>query len=174
MLALFIGSFWPSFWPILLLQQVFALMLSWWFGALLADTFTKRISISFIYLTPLAIGLIPGLFFAFPSTIINDTFCAIGFVGILSICFASLERGRTLAILNQLKWLGDCSYTLYVIHFPLIVLFSGWLMWRDPLLPSHFGFVWLGIIGSVLIAYAIHFLVEKPFTSAPAKKRSSL
>ena len=165
MIVLFFLSFWPDYWPIFLLAQVFSLMLSWWFGALLADVYVGRIRVSIKWLMPLSIILIPGIVGYFSSPILNDTCCALGFIGIMSICFYWQNQGRSLGILNHLKWLGDCSYTLYVIHFPILVLFSGWVIATDGYLPSHFGLVWLSIIGSVFIAWVVHFVVEKPFTS---------
>lgn len=166
---LFLLSFWPSYWPSILLQQVFALMLSWWLGALLADVYSGRIAIPFSWLIPLILALAPGILAVSSSIVINDTLCAIGFIGLLSGCFFLQRNGFSLGGLLKLKWLGDCSYTLYVIHFPLIALFSGYLMSRNPQLPSHFGFVWVGIIGAVVLSYGVHFLVEKPFTSRRPK-----
>lgn len=71
-------------------------------------------------------------------------------------------------------WEGySAGYTLYVIHFPVLVLPSGWLMAQNlkGSLPAHFGWALAGIFASLGIAYALHFLVEKPFLGR-AKARS--
>jgi peptidoglycan/LPS O-acetylase OafA/YrhL len=67
------------------------------------------------------------------------------------------------------------SYTLYVTHFPILVLASGWLMSRSPkgLLPQHFGWVFAGMGTALLIAYGLHFIVERPFLTPARRKVSS-
>lgn len=163
MFILFIGSFFPSIWPIKLLQQIFGLMLSWWMGALLADIYTGRIKINFKWLTPLTILIIPSLLKWIVDPIISDTLIALGFSGIIAICFFLQEKNIELKPLNQLKWLGDMSYTLYVIHFPILVFISGWIIQRNTHLPSHFAWVAFGIITTMIFAWISHYIVEKPF-----------
>ena len=169
MMVLFLLSFWPNYWPVYILAQVFSLMLSWWFGALLADVYVGRISISLRWLMPLSLALIPGLAGYFPGSVLNDTSCALGFIGVLASCFHWQDYGRSLGLLDKLKWLGDCSYTLYVIHFPILVFASGWVLANDQRLPRHFGLVWLSIILLVLFAWLIHFGTERPFISRKSR-----
>jgi peptidoglycan/LPS O-acetylase OafA/YrhL len=36
----------------------------------------------------------------------------------------------------------------------------------NNVMPRSFVYVWLAVIGVVIIAYGLHFIVEKPFVSA--------
>jgi peptidoglycan/LPS O-acetylase OafA/YrhL len=47
----------------------------------------------------------------------------------------------------------------------ILVLLSGWVMSRSPagLLPDHFGWAVVGAATTLLVAYLLHFVVEKPF-----------
>lgn len=167
MTLLFVLSFFGALWPMLLLRSVFSAMLFWWFGALLADIYTGKIPISFKILCP----LIGALFFLplFPGgTVLNDLVWSIFFVGVISVCFVIQGlRAKLLTPLVKLKWLGDMSYSLYVIHFPVLILMSGWLMSRSPdhSLPSGFGYLVAGMCLIMASAYLAHLAVERPFIS---------
>jgi peptidoglycan/LPS O-acetylase OafA/YrhL len=68
------------------------------------------------------------------------------------------------------------SYTLYVTHFPILVLTGGWLMSRSPkgVLTQHFGWVFCGIAVTSAVAYGLHFVVERPFLSrVPLRKANA-
>jgi peptidoglycan/LPS O-acetylase OafA/YrhL len=162
---LFVASFFPAYWPLLLLNQIAGLLFSWWLGVFLAEVFVGRIKWAWsllFWLSPI-LGL--GLLGVVKNSVVSDTLCALGFTGVLSFCFWLQSRGIKLAILERLKWLGDCSYTLYVVHFPIMVLLSGFLIQKNGVLPTHFGFVIGGTIMVVLLAWLLHFIVEKPFTA---------
>jgi peptidoglycan/LPS O-acetylase OafA/YrhL len=167
MSLLFVLSFFGAIWPLLLLRSVFSAMLFWWFGALLADIYCGRIRISFKVLCPLiaALFLLP----LFPGgTVLNDLVWSIFFVGVISTCFVIQNLNpKILTPLVKLKWLGDMSYSLYVIHFPILILMSGWLMARSPdhSLPSGFLYLFAGMCLVLASAYLAHLAVERPFIS---------
>ncbi len=165
MTLLFGASFGPCYWPLRLLQQVFSAMLIWWLGVLLADVHAGRIRLSWktVAVVAMAIG---GAVWALVG---DGRSLAIGcgFAALLASGFALEARGKRLSWLEKLKPLGDMSYTLYVTHFPVLVLLSGWLMSRSEggVLPRHFGWVWVGMGLTMALAYGLHFVVEKPFLS---------
>ncbi len=165
MAFLFLLSFFPRLWPVRLFWEVFSLMITWWFGVLLADMYAGRIKNRF-GLCSLFVLLIPFLLKR-PFGILNDPLWALAFAGLISFCLYLEGKNIRLRILDCLKPLGDMSYTLYVIHSPLLILLSGWLMSRDPqhLLPKHFGWAGLGALMCLGVAYLGHLLVEKPFIS---------
>jgi peptidoglycan/LPS O-acetylase OafA/YrhL len=163
---LFACSFFPEYWPIKLLSDVFSMMVLWWFGVLLADVFTGRITgLNFDKLSFLIVAIPIALFKPVANILLVDSIWAVGFVGLLSSCFALQKRGFTLNMLNRLDWLGSFSYTLYAIHFPILVFLSGLLMQSSPdkTLPHHLFFVILALPLPTIIAYFVYFAVEKPF-----------
>ena len=167
MLTLFCLSFLSVIWPMKLLKDVFSLMVVWWLGVLLADIYTKRIHISIYWLSPLML-LLPLLVLNLAPPFFMPILWGMFFSGLICFCFFLQSKKISLEILNSLKWLGDMSYTLYVVHFPLLLFMSGWLIARSPdqkSLPTHFNWVFAGIILCVLFSYVLHFMIEKPFIS---------
>jgi peptidoglycan/LPS O-acetylase OafA/YrhL len=158
---------WPS--PLFWLRGVSQLMIVWWFGALLADCFTKRLSVRYdalaaLMFAPLVLGL--GTWVA-PW---RDILMGLAFTGLIAACFALQERGRTLSFLTRLQPLGEMSYTLYVVHFPIVAFMSGCLMKASggPL-PAHFGWVGAAVLLSLGLAWPLHLIVERPFLARAAK-----
>jgi peptidoglycan/LPS O-acetylase OafA/YrhL len=164
--ALYGLSFVDGLWPLALLQQVFSKMLIWWLGALTAERAAGRFQVPWRRLAWLA-ALLPSLPFLRLDDRLGDLFWGLGFMGVLASAFALYEQGWALRPLARMRWLGEMSYTLYVSHFPLIVLLSGWLMSRSPTgeLPRHIGWVGVGILLSLVFAWGAHFYVERPFMS---------
>ena len=78
---------------------------------------------------------------------------AAGFAGLIAAGFAWQERGGSLFVLEQLRPLGDCSYTLYVIHVPIVMFISGWLMSRSPTGALLTSFAWT-LLPAVIIPFA--------------------
>jgi peptidoglycan/LPS O-acetylase OafA/YrhL len=165
MILFFILSFFPGLFPLLLLRDVFSMMVCWWLGVLLADIYSGRIKIPFKYLAVLGV-LLPINFVKTLTEIytIKDLLFALGFFGLLALCFWLKEKGYQLKMLNKLKWLGDCSYTLYTIHFPLLMLMGVWIASHNGgNLPETFEYMIGGMILSVVLAHLFHFFTEKPF-----------
>jgi peptidoglycan/LPS O-acetylase OafA/YrhL len=172
LVALCVLSFVPSGNLLLLARTVFSLMIVWWFGVLLADCYVGRIQfplwkIGFLaLLLPLLIPLvIPFSTLSSPYLTIEDILWGLGFTGLIAAGLAWQNRGNSLWFLDIFKPLGDISYTLYVIHFPILTLLSGILMSQMPnqALPRDFSWTFFGIFVCLTVAYAAHFVTEKPF-----------
>jgi peptidoglycan/LPS O-acetylase OafA/YrhL len=169
--ALFALSAFPGLWPSLLMWQIASKMFVWWLGAVLAEGIAGRLAVRWQLLAPGAL-ILPVLPFVHVSAWASDLLWGIGFFGSFAAIFCLQQRGWRFEALGKLKWLGDTSYTLYVAHFPVLALMSGWLMSRSPTheLPRDFRWAAVGIGASLVVAYGAHLLVELPFTRRPASR----
>jgi peptidoglycan/LPS O-acetylase OafA/YrhL len=183
MVVMYLMSFFPPLWPVKLLQVIFSLMVCWWFGVLLADIYVGRWPISMWKLAPLSllfVGLVPVTFLAPAKSpgaaVILETLWALAFTGLLAASLAWQNRGGSLRFLEWLKPLGDMSYTLYVIHFPILIFISGWLISQSPTgaLPQNVGWTFVGIGVCLCVAYAAHFFTESPFVQRRPKPLQSI
>jgi peptidoglycan/LPS O-acetylase OafA/YrhL len=159
--------------PFFSAAQIFTALLTWWFGALLAEIHVGRLRVRWSWIAPLAL-LLPALPLLLPrlsrwpilaSGWGADTLYGLGFAGLFALCFVLRGRGWSLRFLTRLRPLGEMSYTLYIIHLPILVFLSGWLLAlsRDGSLPRHFGYFFLGSAVCLGVAWCAHFFVERPF-----------
>jgi len=102
-----------------------------------------------------------------PQGVNENWFFVLGFgmsaaIGILG--FAALEIGGALKIPKVLIILGSASYSIYLIHYPLIALMGKLLIKLG--LREYPGISWL-IVGATAIAFGIlaHYVIERPLTN---------
>jgi peptidoglycan/LPS O-acetylase OafA/YrhL len=146
-------------------RVVLQLMIAWWFGALLAERFAGRLKVGYGAVSGLVLAPLV-LFIGDWNPFLRDIVVALGFTGLIAALLAHQERGGSLAPLERLRPLGDMSYTLYVLHFPILVFMSGLLLRaRSGWLPQSFGWAGLGVLVCVSVAWAMHLIVERPFTN---------
>jgi peptidoglycan/LPS O-acetylase OafA/YrhL len=169
---------WPV-WPLpgaaaRAVPEFFSGLLIWCMGAALADVATGRTVLRLGWVAALSPMLVVAPFAATSEGWVTDTLYGLGFAGLLALCLWLNKRGFPLRWLNALKPLGDMSYTLYITHFPILVLLSGWLMSRAPggILPMHFGWLAAGALLAASVAHGLHYIVEKPFLSRARASRS--
>jgi len=151
----------------ILFDQVVACLFSWWVGAFIADIYTGRVKVNrwLIYPLMMIVPLIPIIHTSGIPTLVKDQIVAFGFSGFLLLLLDYREKMAVQGF-GRLKWLGDCSYTLYLIHAPILILANGILLRiNNNQMPRTFVFAWLAVAFVVLLAYALHFILEKPFTS---------
>jgi peptidoglycan/LPS O-acetylase OafA/YrhL len=68
------------------------------------------------------------------------------------------------------KWLGDISYPLYITHYPLIYLFTAWVVDNKISLKEGFGMGILLLISSIVIAYLCLKFYDEPVRNWLQKK----
>lgn len=145
--------------------SILAYLLSWWLGAILADIYAKRIAINYGFLAPFVL-LIPVLLLKMKTDATSDplidTFWALSFFGLLNLFFYLQTRGWQFSFLNRFVWIGDCSYTLYVTHFPILVFISGIMLYfNDNMFLQTPYLIPLATFFCLLLAYRLHFWIEK-------------
>lgn len=165
-------------WGIKLLDDVLAYLFCWWLGCFSADIYMQRaklpqwVSVA-ACICLLAIPMQSKMFAN--SNILRDTVVAIGFWGLLNTLLILYKKGARIKVLEKLKFLGDCSYTLYVIHVPLLVLFNALILFNTGnIMPRSMFFVWLSIPVMIFLAYIIHLYIEKPFIRPSQKSATAV
>ncbi len=146
---------------VLLLKMVINYFIAWYIGVLLADFLmykTVNIKAPIGYLAViLAVSCL-----RYYNGIGKDIALAIGIVVFLYFVLTT----NKFSYLGKLHKLGGFSYTLYVVHLPLICLLSGYVMHTSGgTLPMHSFYVICGIIVALPFAWALHLITEKPFVT---------
>ena len=161
--VLFVLAILPFEWPENLLQDVCTMLLSWWFGVLLAEVHCGRFKIPVRKLSWLMLSVVVLPVTSEWQESVYWTNVAIFFTGMLAFLLSSAEKWYT-RLLSRLKPLGDFSYTLYIVHYPILTFLSGWLMYTsDGILPAHSMFILPAVLLPIILSYFIHFLTEVPF-----------
>jgi peptidoglycan/LPS O-acetylase OafA/YrhL len=93
---------------------------------------------------------------------------------LVSLSRASLSRRRSPIIWllesRPLVALGGFSYSLYLIHFPVIAWTHLWLQTRHITPAADLAFMLLvGVPLAVAVSYVFHLIFERPFLTAAAK-----
>jgi peptidoglycan/LPS O-acetylase OafA/YrhL len=168
-ILVFIGSR-LSFVP--LLSPVLQMLFCWWLGVLLADVYTQRIKIP-VHIPYLLMLLLPLLLLFpthFPNAVKMDVWWSIVFFSALFIMLYLQQKGTNFILLNKLQWLGECSFSLYVTHFPIVVFMCGALLkYNNGALPSQQYYIFIAILITLMFAWLIHFIIEKPFVAKAQK-----
>ena len=68
------------------------------------------------------------------------------------------------------KFLGDISYPLYITHYPLMYIYTGWAVNHKPGFQQALPFALLTVIASILLAYACLKLYDEPIRQWLKKK----
>ena len=162
-ISLFVGSF--LFQSIPFLSAVMQNFTLWYIGSILADIYVGRIKIKQLYLIPFILFIpFEMLFQSHFNNFAGDLFWAIGFFGFLNLMFWMKEKGFQFSLLCKLSWVGACSYTIYIIHFPILVFLNGIVLnQNNNLMPHTQIFIYITVGFIICIAYLLHFLIEKPF-----------
>ena len=138
----------------------------WSLGALVAEAFAHGVSVShpIIMLAAGVLLLVPSLVApgALDPTVQSAIFAS--GLAMLMALFVLHPAGMHLASgLARLRGLGARSYTLYVVHTPLLVCLAAvWLRTRGSL-PQSGWLMPVGVACALALAYAVAPFVELPF-----------
>lgn len=137
-------------------------MIVWWMGALLADVYVGRIKVSFLFFVPLValLILVPLKWIHWQG--FTQHLWGLGFMGLFALLFYLQQKRIKLTVLHRLKSLGDISYSLYILHMPLLVFCSAALIHMNGRLPQHFWYIIPGILLGGVIGYLGYLVAEKP------------
>jgi peptidoglycan/LPS O-acetylase OafA/YrhL len=150
----------------LFLLSVLQYLFSWWLGAVTADIYTGRMRVPkwvpafFTICIPFALMYETRL----SNSVIADNLWAVGFFGLVNMLLYVQARwpGR-LRLLEKMSWLGDCSYSIYVTHFPMVVFINGLLLsYTANKMPREQWFFIAIALLLVSIGYLVHKWIEAP------------
>lgn len=83
---------------------------------------------------------------------------AMGAIGTVLVIYAGIDQRPRNWILNNrvLVWLGDLSFAIYLVHFPVIMFASSYLADRKPMLYSF------DAVATVALALLMYYFIEEP------------
>jgi exopolysaccharide production protein ExoZ len=120
------------------------------------------------------IGFITAWILTMNDLLIRETFSSVLAFGFSSICLiigaASLERQKVVNIPRFLVFLGDASYSIYLIHIPLVPVLIKVCINTRILEYSRFISATLTWVVLVLLGCLFHKYIEKPLHSVLRKK----
>ncbi|HEY2720099.1 MAG TPA: acyltransferase family protein, partial [Chitinophagaceae bacterium] len=60
------------------------------------------------------------------------------------------------------KFLGDISYPIYITHYPLIYIYTGWVYDHKPSFQQAFPYALIVFVSSFILAYSCLKLYDEP------------
>ncbi len=138
-------------------------LLIWWLGSILADIYCQRIHIPIQWGAALVpISLVVIFIFKSISTPFYDLLLGLLFTGVLAMIltnkFSALSR-----FLSKFSIIGTFSYSLYLLHFPILSFFRLLIVDNSPTksLPYHLWYVLISCIITVPVIYLIYYYTER-------------
>ncbi len=100
---------------------------------------------------------------------IYDTLCCVVFFPFLVYLGASGKS--TSAFTTRIcKFLGELSYPLYIVHYPLVCVYFAWVKNNNLTFPESFPGAVAVVVGSILLAYACLKLYDLPLRNFLTKR----
>jgi peptidoglycan/LPS O-acetylase OafA/YrhL len=162
------NAYWAGFIPVI------TYWCSWVLGATVAELYVGAIRlprwVASRWLTLILVGLwlanVRNERFQLPSEL-QDCFgalaCSQGLLALLGLKGAAHPQSLVARWTALTRWLGSFSYTLYLVHLPVLaVVASIWLL-AHPALPLNPMLFVAGMLISVGVAWLSYLLVEKHF-----------
>lgn len=136
----------------------------WWMGVFTAETFYGRYKLTLKHLVFLVPGSTILLFTKLNQNLVgHDIIVGLLMTGVLAyILFSNSQIVQY--ICDKFLFFGTFSYSIYLLHFPLMEFLKRLILLYSAkhALPFHFGFVIAGSVLSLLIIYVLYTATEKP------------
>mgnify|MGYP002359740683 FL=1 len=156
----------------LLYVKVFNYFLAWYVGLVLADIYLKRYSRKVMIASIASIVSTIGFLLVFQAQNITKDLALAVLMALL--IYVALIYSYKIDFFKRFRVLGDFSYTLYVIHYPILTLFAGFIIHtNNGNRPAGFGYMSIGISVCLVLAWLIHLFVEKPFVKKSQTKETT-
>jgi peptidoglycan/LPS O-acetylase OafA/YrhL len=154
---------------------LYPVLSTWWLwclGAILAEIHTGRYTFRWlttipVWLLGLAILLLLFVLSLFPPQ--HSLTAYVSWSPILGIIVYRCTSHTISRVTGYLSFVGRFSYSLYIIHMPILVLLSAlWLRYYGPL--PHFPWlVFAGIVCTGFAGWGVAMLVERPLEQLRAR-----
>ncbi len=150
----------PNFYfPVL--SAIFQKMIIWWMGVLLAELFYFN-KFGTLKLISCLLLIIPIALLFFEHSIWSDLLWGIGFVGLLALCLQANSESFLIKKLNSFHYFGNGSYTLYLIHSPVLIFIHGYLLTiNHGVLPNTYWWMIIVTISMILLSRLFAKWIEK-------------
>ena len=144
-----------------IVNPIFTKMLIWWFGVVIADLYLSKSKI-LPYLSVFLIGIPIAIVFFDRHKLVGDIFWGLGFLGLMATLLSLNPRNPFILFLNKIKSIGSYSYTLYLIHVPVIFMaYAILLEVNKGKLPETYLYVFLMTIICIVISKFLSSKIEK-------------
>ncbi len=132
---------------------------AWWIGAYVAEWHVSGRPMPYRWrLCSIAILAIGCIAYSAKLASLGVVLWAIGFAPWLGWIVAS-EFALPRRLQALLAWIGTFSYTLYAVHFPVLILLSG--LWLNGERSSNINWAILASLVSLAVGYACYWLAEQ-------------
>lgn len=136
-----------------ILSAVFSKMLIWWLGVLLAEIYAGNIQVSTFLLSFLVLTIPVAILWFSQDYLMGDLLWGIGFVGFFCFLFSLPGEHIILRIINKLSGSANFSFTLYLLHLPILYLFHAYLIEHNGgQLP--YSYIWVFSVSITIILLA--------------------
>jgi peptidoglycan/LPS O-acetylase OafA/YrhL len=105
---------------------------------------------------------------------LHELCLALGSFGLVALAVAPAAEPSPTSLRGRFRrlfgWFGDCSYSLYLVHMPVMRLINAAVCQLPDLVREHYGYAIFGaasVVTVLLTARVWYVLFEKPYLTPP-------
>jgi peptidoglycan/LPS O-acetylase OafA/YrhL len=160
-----------AIWPTRIPDFIFAHYFEWFLGMYMVERLANHQPVNIPFLAFLVLVLLTGISIFNPHTILfTSLFAGLASAALLANCVP--DRDNSILSNKGLVVIGVFSYSLYLVHIPILDLFwNGTQIVREswPVLPSQTAM--LGIVFAFVVGYFFFLLFEQPYLGEVQKAK---